>query len=177
VKVLFLDDMHIRHDTAKRWFEGHELVHVYTAPDAIAKLKETKFDLVCLDHDLAEEHYLTLSEGVSQEPFCNTCKHEKSLHYKFNELGVRGLCSSCDCKDYQSDAPEYAPGTGMDVADFIARMPTTELARNEPGMVIVHSWNPTRSVQMHERMRNAGIRSFKVQFNPSNCPVKVDRSF
>jgi len=66
MRILFLDDMQIRHDAAVRWFEGHELVQVYTAPEAINALSGPKFDLVMLDHDLAEEHYLTLSEGMSE---------------------------------------------------------------------------------------------------------------
>jgi CheY-like chemotaxis protein len=67
MRILFLDDMQVRHDAAARWFEGHELVPVYTAHAAIEALGGPKFDVVFLDHDLAEEHYLTLSEGLSEE--------------------------------------------------------------------------------------------------------------
>jgi CheY-like chemotaxis protein len=67
MRVLFLDDMQARHDAAARWLEGQELVAVITASAAIeALIKGPRFDVVMLDHDLAEEHYLTLSEGISE---------------------------------------------------------------------------------------------------------------
>lgn len=49
--------MDVRHDGFKRRFEGNKMDHAYTAEEAIFYLKMHKYDLVCLDHDLAPEHY------------------------------------------------------------------------------------------------------------------------
>lgn len=67
MKVLVLDDMEIRHHVFRRRFIGHELTEARTAAEAIAALDATVFDQVQLDHDLSEEHYLTMSEGVSED--------------------------------------------------------------------------------------------------------------
>ena len=142
MRILFLDDMQIRHDAAVRWFKGHELVQCYTAQEAIKALAGPRFDLVMLDHDLAEEHYLTLSEGLSEEP------------------------------THGNQQDSYAPGTGMDVALHICNMQMENLP-NVPGIVVVHSWNPSRARQMHELMRERGINSYRSQFDPCRCPVNL----
>jgi CheY-like chemotaxis protein len=68
MRVLTLDDMETRHYYFRRWFAGFDLVETYTAKEAITALDNGgRFDLVMLDHDLAESHYLTLSEGLSEE--------------------------------------------------------------------------------------------------------------
>lgn len=66
MKIITLDDMEERARAFRKWFIGHEHTHVYTAKDAIEKMKNERFDLVMLDHDLAEEHYLIQSEGLSE---------------------------------------------------------------------------------------------------------------
>jgi len=68
MRILFLDDMLDRHQAFRRNRIGHDITHVETAPEAIAVLKRSEpFDIVQLDHDLAEEHYLKASEGLSEE--------------------------------------------------------------------------------------------------------------
>jgi CheY-like chemotaxis protein len=112
-------------------------VETWTAPKAIEALDSHKpFDLVMLDHDLAEEHYLTLSEGMSE--------------------------------DRLPGQDEYAPGTGMDVAEHIAAMPVDK----QPKLVIVHSYNPLRSVEMYNVLREAGVAVHKIPFNSMECPVR-----
>jgi len=66
MRILTLDDMQIRQDEFRKWFIGTEHIAVATAKEAIDALGGPAFDLVCLDHDLAEEHYLELSEGMSE---------------------------------------------------------------------------------------------------------------
>lgn len=66
MNLLFLDDMKVRHDAFHRNHIGHNIVHVETAAQAKAALDETVFDIAFLDHDLAEEHYLTLSGGLRE---------------------------------------------------------------------------------------------------------------
>lgn len=138
MRVLTLDDMEIRQNFFRRWFREHEHHVALDAPTAIVLLDcsgrlEPVFDLVMLDHDLAEEHYLTASEGLS-------------------ETGDDG----------------YAPGTGMDVVDHIVKMPVEQ----RPKRVVVHSWNPTRSVEMFNRLRDAGIAVWKIPFNPTT-PISL----
>lgn len=63
MRVLTLDDMELRQAAFRRWFIGCDLLQVFTSQAAIDALR-TKgfFDLVMLDHDLAEEHYLTFGD-------------------------------------------------------------------------------------------------------------------
>lgn len=134
VRVLTLDDMEIRQHAFRRWFLTHEHECVYTAPEAIRLLGGPAYDIVMLDHDLAEEHYLTVSEGLS-------------------EVVLPG-------------EPTYSPGTGMDVVDFIVAQKRAD-APNAPKLVIVHSWNPTRSIEMVARLRDAGVPVWKIPFTPT----------
>jgi CheY-like chemotaxis protein len=67
MRILTLDDMESRQREFRRWFVGHTHDEAQTAPDAIRLLEYFEYDLVMLDHDLAEEHYLTLSEGLSED--------------------------------------------------------------------------------------------------------------
>jgi CheY-like chemotaxis protein len=57
--ILFLDDMEERHDlaTAIAKEHGHEIIHAYTAEQAIWFLGKAHVDAASLDHDLADEHY------------------------------------------------------------------------------------------------------------------------
>ncbi len=57
LKILFLDDMEERHVKARQKFIGHDLTAVYNAAAAITAMTQQRFDVVCLDHDLAPEHY------------------------------------------------------------------------------------------------------------------------
>ena len=65
-RILALDDMEIRHKSFRQWFKDHTLDEAFTAPAAIDLLNHFDYDVVMLDHDLAEEHYLKLSEGLSE---------------------------------------------------------------------------------------------------------------
>lgn len=57
MRVLFLDD------DLRRWaaFQPSaltfEVVHAKTATEALSKLEDDDFDVVCLDHDLVEDYY------------------------------------------------------------------------------------------------------------------------
>ena len=69
MRILFLDDARLRHDAFELTHGGHEVVHVYTAAEAVAALAgPAPFDQVHLDHDLVEEHYLELSGGLRDTP-------------------------------------------------------------------------------------------------------------
>lgn len=67
MKILFLDDMQQRHDTFRRNHIGSDVLHAYTAEEANRSLDNQVWDVASLDHDLCEEHYLTMSEGQSED--------------------------------------------------------------------------------------------------------------
>lgn len=56
MRILILDDDENRHNEFARRYEGHDLVHAYTAKDAQTALKAGGFDLATLDHDLGDYH-------------------------------------------------------------------------------------------------------------------------
>lgn len=64
--TLFLDDDHMRIYKFQREYPGAYIAK--TAKDAIELLRTHEFSVVCLDHDLKEEHYGKLCyEGTGQE--------------------------------------------------------------------------------------------------------------
>ncbi len=63
MKILFVDDMQERHTKAIQQNIGRIVTSAYTAKEAIRLMREQCFDVVCLDHDLADEHYLEVFEG------------------------------------------------------------------------------------------------------------------
>ena len=128
MRILTLDDMESRQSQFRKWFIGHTHDEAFDAKVAIGLLENFDYDLVMLDHDLAEEHYLVMSEGL----------HETR----------------------QPGQPEYSPGTGMDVADFIVSMPV----ERRPKVAIVHSYNPGRAVEMYQRLREAGMKVHRIPF-------------
>jgi CheY-like chemotaxis protein len=59
IRILFLDDDDQRHLAVDRYFEGRRdfvVDHVYLARQAIARLQERRYFLICLDHDLEKSH-------------------------------------------------------------------------------------------------------------------------
>ncbi len=57
MKILIVDDEQYRHDLYEKVYIGHEITHVYSASDAILELSINEYDVVQLDHDLADQHY------------------------------------------------------------------------------------------------------------------------
>lgn len=71
MKILFLDDDPARHRYFRLMSEPsvHAFTAVKSAQEAIQTLESAgKFDLVFLDHDLAEEHYSMLWSGQAGYP-------------------------------------------------------------------------------------------------------------
>lgn len=56
MRFLVLDDEQYRHDEFERRFRGHDVVHARTVAEAIGALSGERFDQVCLDHDLGDDH-------------------------------------------------------------------------------------------------------------------------
>ena len=61
MRVLFLDDNENRHKAFKRVVVGTGVTHVDWVQDAKAAIKylsdNPKYDIICFDHDLSDEHY------------------------------------------------------------------------------------------------------------------------
>ena len=62
VRILFLDDDENRHTHAMRELIGHDVHHVRTVGEAVARLKANDYDLAMLDHDLGGTHYAPSNE-------------------------------------------------------------------------------------------------------------------
>lgn len=66
MRVLFLDDNENRHKVLKSVIVGTAVTHVdwaQNAEEAIKYLNEKpKYDIICFDHDLSEEHYSAFIE-------------------------------------------------------------------------------------------------------------------
>lgn len=65
MQILFLDDDDLRHRLFRRSLVGspHAITPVKNAKEAIQALQTRRFDLVFLDHDLADQHYVTLQQA------------------------------------------------------------------------------------------------------------------
>lgn len=57
MKILILEDDNDRFKSMKRGLIGHSVTRVVKADDAIKKIDTGKYDVIMLDHDLADEHY------------------------------------------------------------------------------------------------------------------------
>lgn len=57
MRILFIDDAKQRAQQFREKNWTHDLVFAYSYPEALAALKNGPYDLICLDHDLAEEQY------------------------------------------------------------------------------------------------------------------------
>lgn len=69
--ILFLDDMENRHREFERFARGrngHVIIQVHTAEEAIKLLQTMKFDQVFLDHDLSHEDIMVKVGEPSKVP-------------------------------------------------------------------------------------------------------------
>ena len=69
MKILVLDDDPDRHHTFKQILSGHQVTHVTSVDKCVAALKDHRFDLVFLDHDLADfsnENYVVGMYGYQE---------------------------------------------------------------------------------------------------------------
>lgn len=73
MRVLFLDDNESRYRAFKEVLIGSKFTTVDWATDAIQAIKmlsnNPKYDLVCFDHDLDEEHYRAWSHSGSEADY------------------------------------------------------------------------------------------------------------
>lgn len=55
MRILFVDDDDTRHDIAAKAFKAHEVWHARDIDVAIHMLAAREYDLVCIDHDMADD--------------------------------------------------------------------------------------------------------------------------
>jgi len=98
MKILILDDDQTRHDLFKKKFylNSDELYHAYTAEQCINELGRTKFDMVCLDHDLDKTQMVDSGDGTGYEVcewLSNNIEHACGLIviHSFNPIGARNM--------------------------------------------------------------------------------------
>ncbi len=95
MRVLFLDDDLSRHKTFIAESAGHDVTYVMTAEAAISMLSIAPFDVICLDHDLGGETYVS-SYGNKPTGYTVAKWMAEKLTYKprlvvvhsFNQVGA-----------------------------------------------------------------------------------------
>ena len=98
-KILILDDDHVRHQQFANKYATEDLTQVHTSVEAIAKLKEHKFDYVFLDHDLGGEQMVDSGPGTGYEVAewiaNNEDSHPKKcvILHSLNPPGRKNMCT------------------------------------------------------------------------------------
>ncbi len=98
MKILILDDDHIRHAFFNKRFTGHTVISVYTAEDAIQHLQNEIYDVVFLDHDLGGHMFVdshgseatgyTVAKWLVEHP---DRKPEQIVIHSFNNVGAKNM--------------------------------------------------------------------------------------
>ncbi len=95
MKILFLDDMEVRHSKFRNFCGQHNIFHVYTVEEAILALKkESPFNIVYLDHDLGGGIYLPSDDnsGYAVAKYISLMNKEKIpekvVIHSWNEKGA-----------------------------------------------------------------------------------------
>ena len=75
IRILFLDDNTNRHGTMHENSIGAVVDHVYNAGEAIDHLERKEYDLIMLDHDLAEDPDLANSTPTGLDVAEHMARH------------------------------------------------------------------------------------------------------
>lgn len=67
MKILILEDSEDRNDWFRKKFIGKSVDFAYTSDQANKLLESNVYDVIFLDHDLAEEHYVAMHAVVDVE--------------------------------------------------------------------------------------------------------------
>jgi CheY-like chemotaxis protein len=78
---MFLDDMKSRRDVFQRNAIGHTVDFATTAQEAIAHLKKNEYDVIYLDHDLADDHYKENKDDHEDGRFVARHLNEMKQHH------------------------------------------------------------------------------------------------
>lgn len=142
MKLLFVDDMEERHRWIRRIVLEQELnskvdlYHAYSATAANKWLEREQFDIVSLDHDMLDEHYAAYH-----------------VERELEKAGPDGLSMNEAVRVFDSVQRRleqmYKDGTGAEVAAKVAALDHPL----RPGLVVLHSWNPTGVDRMRGILR------------------------
>lgn len=96
LKILFLDDDLTRHNTIKPLLTKYLVDYVFTSTEAINKLKETKYNVIMLDHDLGGKIFVESGPGTGYEVACwieqNLPTVDLTIYlHSFNPAGVKRM--------------------------------------------------------------------------------------
>ena len=93
MRILFLDDDPRRHEEFARIADGHSIVHVWRVDEAKAYLDRMRFDLCCLDNDLATEAFgregYEVAEYIAAAP--RSRRPARVLIHSWNETRARDM--------------------------------------------------------------------------------------
>lgn len=81
MNILFLDDMKSRRDIFQQNSVGHSVDFAVNAQEAISFLKNKKYDVIYLDHDLEESHYESNHDDHEDGRFVARKLKEMKQHY------------------------------------------------------------------------------------------------
>ena len=109
MKIFILEDNDERIKLFNRWFSKHTLVFSKEVNDAFKKIQFDKFDLIFLDHDLDNRHYVDSNEENTGYQLAKMIhetvnKHTKVIVHSLNIVGVRNMLPCLT-----SNEAEYIP--------------------------------------------------------------------
>jgi hypothetical protein len=107
MRILFFDDDPLRHRRFAFEARGHELDHSWFIDDAVRRIAERRYDLVCLDHDLETEGFdrsgLDVARFVRRMP---AGRRPKAVFiHSWNPRGADRM--------YEVLRPVYRPGVSL----------------------------------------------------------------
>lgn len=124
MRILFLDDDHIRHSYFTLWTQGHDVRHVDTAQqakDAIAARYGTGsgYDLIFLDHDLGGRTFVSSEEentGYQVARFLSdklkswqSQRRPRIVVHSWNPAGAERMVKALDAAGYKVDWRTFGP--------------------------------------------------------------------
>ena len=103
MKVLILDDEPYRHKLFRLHLAAEERTHVMTADECIDALREEKWDIVFLDHDLGGmQMVVSMSDTGEKTGYQVACfleefpiyKPTKVIVHSLNPAGAKNMCAA-----------------------------------------------------------------------------------
>jgi CheY-like chemotaxis protein len=116
MRVLFLDDDEMRHETARKNLVGHDARHVRTVAEFQAALSLGPFDVVFLDHDLGGEAYVPSGPGTGYEAALLLASREERptvICHSYNRPGAIRIVGVLRSHGFSAVWLPFGPTTGQ----------------------------------------------------------------